>query len=68
METRLNKSTAWIVEQNSGNISTQSFRLINGKNYLFAGWEDNLSLGTSRNITPTDNEVYDVTSQIPSPF
>ncbi|MCZ7614418.1 MAG: hypothetical protein M5T52_13015 [Ignavibacteriaceae bacterium] len=59
------QNTAWIVEQNSGNISTQSFRLINGKNYLFAGWEDNLSLGTSRNITPTDNEVYDVLYKYP---
>lgn len=54
------QNTAWIVEQNSGNISTQSSRLINGKTYLFAGWEDDLMLGTSRNITPTDNKVYDV--------
>lgn len=54
------QNTAWIVELNSDNISTQSSRLLNGKNYLFAGWEDNLSLGTSRNITPTDNKVYNV--------
>jgi hypothetical protein len=50
---------------NSDNISTQSSRLINGKNYLFAGWEDNLTLGTSRNITPNDNKVYDVLYKYP---
>lgn len=54
------QNTAWIVELNSGNITTQSSRVISGKNYLFAGWEDNLTLGTSRNITPTDNKVYEV--------
>lgn len=59
------QNTAWIVEQNSGNISTQSSRLINGKTYLFAGWEDNLSLPTSRNITPTDNKTYDVLYKYP---
>ena len=59
------QNTEWIVEQNSGNISTQSSRLIDGKNYLFAGWEDNLTLGTSRNITPTDNKVYDVLYKYP---
>jgi hypothetical protein len=59
------QNTAWIVELNSDNISTQSSRLINGKNYLFAGWEDNLTLGTSRNITPNDNKVYDVLYKYP---
>ena len=43
------QNTSWIVEQNSSNISTQSTRTINGKNYNFAGWIDNLSaLSTSK--------------------
>ena len=60
------QNTSWIVEQNSSNISTQSTRTINGKNYNFAGWLDNLSLSTTRSISPQDNQNYNVLYKYPN--
>ena len=59
------QNTSYIVEQNIGSILTQKTKLINGKLYNFAGWTDNFSLDTTRNITPTDNQTYSVLYKYP---
>ena len=49
---------AYIVEQNSGQISAPNSKPINGKDYRFSYWTDNFSKDNPRNITPTDNTTY----------
>ncbi len=51
------QSTAWIVEQNSGDITAPNPHP-NYSYYNFAGWTDDLTLPNTRTITPTDNETY----------
>ncbi|HEX7356599.1 MAG TPA: hypothetical protein VF270_02680, partial [Ignavibacteriaceae bacterium] len=52
-------NTSWIVEQNSGQISTTGNGYAPGPiPYNFVYWTDNLSNATTRNITPTDNQTY----------
>ena len=49
----------YIVEQNSGQISTQGNGYTPGTiPYNFVYWTDNLSTSTTRSITPTDNQSY----------
>lgn len=52
-------ATSYIVEQNSGQLSTQGNGYQPGSIvYNFAGWLDNSTMATTRTITPTDNQTY----------
>lgn len=52
-------SQSYIVEQNSGQISTQGNGYTPGTiPYNFVYWTDNLSTSTIRTITPSDNSTY----------
>ena len=52
-------SQSYIVEQNSGQISTQGNGYTPGTiPYNFVYWTDNLSNTTTRTITPPDNSIY----------
>jgi len=49
----------YIVEQNTGQISTQGNGYTPGTiPYNFVYWTDNLSTSTTRSITPNDNQTY----------
>jgi len=56
--TQTNQQSWYIVEQNSGQISAPSTKVINNVTYNFIGWKDNLSATNPRTITPTNNETY----------
>lgn len=52
-------STSYIVEQNTGQISTQGNGYTPGTiPYNFVYWTDNLSDSTTRTVKPTDNQTY----------
>ena len=53
------QNTAWIVEQNNASITAPSSKTVVSNNYNFAGWIDDITLPTTRQINnPTDNQTY----------
>jgi hypothetical protein len=49
----------YIVEQNNGSIIAPSSKTVASNNYNFAGWIDDITLPTTRQINnPTDNQTY----------
>lgn len=55
----LQQNLAYIVENNTGNITAPSSKIVGSNNYNFAGWSDSLTLPQTRTITnPTDNQTY----------
>ena len=59
--------TSYIVEQNSGTISTQGTGYTPGAiSYNFAGWLDNSTMSSTRTITPTDNSTYTALYKYPN--
>ncbi|MFZ2324123.1 MAG: hypothetical protein WAV89_10540, partial [Ignavibacteriaceae bacterium] len=52
-------ATSYIVEQNSGQISTFGNGYTPGSiTYTFSGWTDDLNAPTTRTISPTENKTY----------
>ena len=47
----------YVVKQNSTTITAPSTKTIGSRTYPFAGWSDGIG-GTTRSVTPTDNQTY----------
>jgi hypothetical protein len=52
------QNLAYIVENNSGNITAPSSKTVGSNNYNFSYWTDGFSAQNPRTITPTDNQTY----------
>jgi hypothetical protein len=56
---------AWIVEQNSGQISAPTQQTINGRIYNYAGWTDGNGDNPRTISNPTDNKTYTALYKMP---
>lgn len=52
------QSVTYVIEQNSGQISTLAQKVVNGRTYNFAGWSDGNGDNPRTIDNPTDNKTY----------